>query len=180
MLLQLYTPISASGNPSQLTDILPGGANAIVAGTQPNPWIGVSKIEPLEREVFDNTAAGPATNGQLIGMDPTAVANSIGGGNWILNASAGQKYGTFGCGIVVKPATAVGESCLVRVSGVVAAYVVTDGTHAVAVGTPLVADGSGHLTAVATPTFGQVIAISLGTQAISLGPLLVPVFLASY
>lgn len=183
-------PGAAGGNVSILgtvtgghTTVTPTSATFLTGGAggaSPAPWIGNNKIEPIEREVFDVTVAAPATLGQLLGVNPGVAPNSVGGCNWILNATASQKYGTFNYGICVKVASAIGSSALVRVSGVAGALCTTGGT-AIAPGTALVADGAGNLTAVATPLFGQVLAISLGSLVVSTStPTSVPVMLGGY
>jgi len=174
MLLMLQAEVMASGNPSYLTGVLPGGANTQVAGVTTNPFPG-PRLEQVLREVYDTTVAGPATNGQV--LVPSFVANNGNGTAWILNSTASKQCGDGQVGVVFKPANAVGSEAMVAVGGPVQASCITGGVTAITYGTPLVLDALGNLTATAAPTFGTIVAYSLGTLAINLGPTLLPVFM---
>jgi hypothetical protein len=177
MLLMLQAEDMASGNPSYLTGLLPGGANTQVSGTTTAPFYSGPFPELIVREVFDTTATTPAVNGSLLNV-VEASGNSL-GANWIANATTSQQFGTFMYGIVWRPAISQGAQALVVTNGPCMALVYT-GSTAVTYGTPLVAGGStnvGTLTAVASPTFGTILAFSLGVLAGSTAtPTLTPVW----
>lgn len=168
MLLSLYNNTELQGNPSWLTNILPGGSGTTqIAGTTAVPFIAFPTEETVNRTVLDFTyynanpaytttpqAPGqttmPAINGQLVVVQ--ALTGNSGAANWQLSQIAQQKLPQYGYGIVNGPAlnddTISNPGCeaSVVVQGPINAFCVTGSTVAIAPGTPLVADGSGNLT----------------------------------
>jgi hypothetical protein len=178
MLLMIQGEVMASGNPSALNSLLPGGANVQVAGTTPNPFLAGPRPEQIVREVIDVTAAAPAPASYLVQLQ--FAAGNGNGTNYIENTTTSVQLGEGMYGIVWRPAIAQGGQALIVTEGPVLAYCYTGGVTAITYGTPLVAGGGtnpGCLTAVASPTFGTIVGFSLGTLAISTGPTLLPVWM---
>lgn len=157
-----------SGNPNASNN--PPGA----------PELGRATIEPYIQEVLDlNASTTPAAIGKL--MVRQLNATNIGGAMFQQSTTAAQALNTFECGIVTRAAQVpsiataypggdlnVDKSSITQI-GPVQALCTTTST-AIAVGSFLVADGAGNLTAATgTPSPGVVLAKSLGTLGTSIG-----------
>jgi hypothetical protein len=159
-LLQLWNINMASGNPSSLTSILPGGAGGnAVAGTTPVPMVGLPTAEPLDRSCNDQTPAYVAANGAIQGNLvvlpyglPAGITSNSGGGYWSLSQFYARQHAPLSYGIVnVSQNSGVGQELFVCCNGPVQALCTTT-TNAIAVGTWLCADGLGNLTAFQPPS----------------------------
>ena len=188
---RLYQPVTASGNPSYLTGLLPGGAGVQVAGTTANPGISAPRLEESAIEVLDVTAptliasngttlSTPAPQGKLLVLSTSGSQ----GARWKLNSTVKQAVARGQYGVVVTAASAqtstsndagfcvstptgneaqYGSKAVVMYDGPVQAYVQgTVGGIAISAGMPLVADGAGNLTAASSPGAGTVLATMLG------------------
>lgn len=185
---------NSSGNPSSLTNMLPGGNGSIVTGTTGVPMLSSPQIEVEAMEVMDVTASGstptPAKAGKLLVMDPTVATIGAGGGAFRQSASAAAAIGRNKCGVVTIPGqaseataasgTSNGTKATIIVDGPVMAYCTTDGTHPISAGSLLVADGSGNLTTNGTQVAGTVLAVAAGALAISQPATLVPVVMGGF
>lgn len=138
------------------------------------PMVPAPKLIPWY-EGFVDVGSTLAIAGQLVVLQANAA--NTGGGNFLLSSVASQVLLTGEYGIVTSPAaskTSATGWCVKQ--GIVPALCLTTGT-AIAVGTLLAADGAGNLTvAPGSPTPGQLLARSLGTLAINLGPTIVLVY----
>jgi hypothetical protein len=159
MLLVLYNTTMASGNPSSLTSILPGGTTGVVtAGTTPTPFLGFPKLECMEYDVLDATTtnglATPALSGNVLAWNPLLASNN-GAALWTIPSQPFSPYGTGQYGIVIKPGSTLAIDENPAGSGV-GATVVFQGPcqalciaptagGAIAAGTYLGTDGSGNL-----------------------------------
>lgn len=162
-LLTLYNETMASGNPSSLTSLLPGGAGVQNTGTTAAPWIPAPKVESILREVLDTTSAGgvpsPAAVGNVISVDFTS--SPTGGQNWSISPKAGSPKLEGQYGIVFKPGSANSIDNLPLGSGVGALVVIEGPAYAlcitptaggaIASGTFLTNDGAGNLQPIQPP-----------------------------
>lgn len=174
MLRQIYNLTGGQGNPSYLTDILPGGAGGnAVAGTTPVPFIGSPAVEPFDLGVNDYTPGAPAIAGKLLVLSP-----NISGGAGYARSQAPAAALPFGAyGIVSSPGLNDGISippqAQIRQLGPIQAYCTTANNAPISVGSFLVADGLGNLTAPATfvgtaPTNGSTVIVTAeGVQGTS-------------
>jgi hypothetical protein len=204
-LRRLYNTTTGSLNPSYLTNLQPGGAGSITAGSSTNPGISAPRLEEIAIEVLDCTAptllgvtaqAGtPAAVGKLLVLDPTT---SIGGANWVLGTVKNQPIPRGQFGIVISaglaseaPSTfatvggnrSTGTKAEVIAEGPIQAYVETTvGGVAISAGMALASDGAGNLTyAGASPAVGTVLARALGPVASSVSiPVLTNVYIGGY
>lgn len=197
-LRRLYNLTMASGNPSYLTGILAGGTSTTqVAGTTPNPMIGLPRVETCEMEVLNVTATSttvhPVVVGQLVVQDLTVQSlnpASQGGGTWRKSTTANAKIPRSKYGIVTippfndpnNPATAVsgtssGLKMQVATDGPVMALCVTTSAISLTPGTLLSADALGNLHAApGSPGPGEVLAVCAGNLGWSISTAtLVPV-----
>ena len=168
MLLSLYNLTEIQGNPSFLTNLLPGGAGTQVAGTVATPWLATPRAETLFREVVDVTqvfgsptgsSASAAITGQAMILSPQPL--NTGAGLWVVanqnaGVTPGAGYGEGQVGIVAKqgsqilsdqlPAGSGVGGVLVATQGPVSALCVTPtGGGAIVIGTLLGLDGAGNL-----------------------------------
>lgn len=159
MLRNLWNVNYSSGNPSSQTSILPGGAGGnAVAGTTPDPFIGIPTIEPFALTVNDQTpaylAANGAAQGNLVvlpyGLLPGLASNS-GAGYWTLSAFYSRAHAQFAYGIVNVSNSAMGSAATIINVGPAQALCTTT-TNAIAVGSLLCADGLGNLTTFQPPS----------------------------
>ena len=120
--------------------------------------------EPIDITVWDVTSQTPAVLGKLLTMQFTSTNQS--GQNYSQNATANVQVPEMCYGVVTVPAAAQGAQAELRQIGTCQALCVTNVTSSITPGQLLVADNAGNLTAsTAAPTFGTVLAISLGTVA---------------
>lgn len=185
-LRRLYNLITATANPSYLTNLLPGGAGSQTAGTTANPGLAQPRRETMEQEVLDVTANGttptPAAQGALLYEDLTVnstVAGSSTGATWRQSATANAAipYGKFGVVMISGQNSTVGNpvSATGGTSQGIKAQVVYDGPclalcttntnqATITPGTLLSADGLGSLQkAPGSPNAGQVLAVAAGS-----------------
>jgi len=180
VLLQLWNVQDASFNPSGLAGILPGGAGGnAVAGSVPSPMLGGATAQPIMRAVIDNTAANPAIPGKLLVRD--YIAANTGGALYIQNTTASIAAPALGYGIVNSAAASQGGVAYLVVDGPVQALCSTINGVTIAPGTLLGADANGNLEAIASPAFGEVLAISVGAMNYNItGPVGTDVILGGY
>jgi hypothetical protein len=165
----------ASGNPSSMTSLLPGGAGVQVSGTTSVPFLASPRVEQIVREVLDISSSGglatPAVNGNLLVLNFSA-ANNSGGGLWQLPQVVGASHIPGAFGIVLKAGSTAsidenpvgsGVGALVVTQGPVQALCVAPSAGgAIALGTLLESDGTGNLqplqppSAAPTPTVATV------------------------
>jgi hypothetical protein len=162
MLVTLYIITAASGNPSSLTSLLPGGVGVQNAGTSPAPFLSAPRVEQILREVLDTTSAGgvpaPAPIGALLSVDFTIVQ---GGQNWNVSPVAQDPKLDGQFGIVFKSGSTnpiddlplgSGSGALIVTSGPAQALCITPTAGgAIAPGTLLAADGAGNLQPIQPP-----------------------------
>ncbi len=195
MLLTLYNTTDASGNPSSLTSLLPGGVGpAQTTGTTAVPFLAAPRVEAMEREVLDASQTGglatPAVQGNVLALNPALSANT-GGALWTLptiaagyDPFASLQEGEFG--IVVKAGSTAAIDTNPVGSGVGAMVVIWGPCNALCVapsaggaispGTLLASDGAGNLepyqppsaapTPTVTPTGGSATTWSYALVAI--------------
>ena len=202
MLLKLFAQTTGSGNPSYLTNLLPGGAGVQVAGTTVNPYISGPRLEEVQRNVYDCSASisvpTPQASGKLLILTPQlgggATIGIPGASVWNQSTRAGQPIPQGAYGVVFTPARsqeetaasggATGSQATVVTNGPVNALLTTGPTTttAISAGMLLAADGAGNLTyAGATPAAGTVLAMAMGSLATGIStPTLGPVFIGGY
>lgn len=140
----VFVPAFSPALATDVTDIL---------GNQPYFANGIfqEKSGIIYKYVLDATSTTPAAAGKLLVYSTSA-------GTWAQSAAAAAAIEPFyGYGIVTTAAAAQGGQATIQVQGAVNAYCTT-GATAIAVGSFLVADGSGNLTtpiALAAPSSGS-------------------------
>jgi hypothetical protein len=169
MLLSLYNITDASGNPSSLTSILPGGTTGVVtSGTTPIPFLGSPRVEQIVREILDTTqsiggtsgnVATPAAIGNVLAL-VSNIATNTGASYWAIpNANLGYgaaaSLGDLQYGVVLKNGSTIaidenpvgsGVGATVVVEGPIQALCVAPTAGgAIAPGTLLCSDGTGNL-----------------------------------
>ena len=164
-LLTLYNISEASGNPTSMTGLLPGGAGVQVAGTISNPFLAAPRLEQQVREVLDATSVNgvpsPAPTGSLLIWNPLLSGNT-GAALWTVpnqpNAVALESQ----YGIILKPGSPFLIDSLPLGSGDGAEVVFNGPCNALCVaptaggpitpGAYLVSDGSGNLQPIQPPS----------------------------
>lgn len=150
----------ASGNPTGVTSLLPGGANVQTAGSTAVPMVSTPTCSPFAAMVLDNTPtylnASGVAQGNLVIL-PQALpngltaANQLGGGYWQQSSIYAQALPPLTYGVVNVSNSAQGSECQVYMSGPVQALC-TASTTAIAYGSLLCADGLGNLTTFQPPS----------------------------
>lgn len=152
------TPVFAQSNA-----ITTAGAGDVTTTLGSLPFfpngLQIDKFGTIYKTVVDGTASAPAVAGKIVYFNGT---------KWLQAATANLVLPWGQYGVVITAASALNGNALIAVKGTVTCSVLTGGTTAVAVNTPLAITATGDLTAtVAATTPGITWGIGVQTLAIS-------------
>lgn len=175
-LVSAFVPALAPTTVLAQNAITTAGAGDVTTTLGSNPFfplgLKLDQFGTIYKQITDGTAAAPAAVGKIVYWNGT---------KWLQAATANlvMPWGMYG--VVVTAAPALNGSALIAVKGSTTCSVLTGGTTAVAVNTPLAITATGDLTATtAATTPGVTWGIGVQTLAISQPATLITCIVGGY